>query len=62
MYRTPVRSISKAELQLGSLKFISLRGTKIKKLNLRGCSVLKEVLGADQPGREVSTADDVYRG
>ena len=61
MYRTPVRSISKAELQLRSLTRIDLRGTKIGKLNLRGCPVLKDAWGADQPGREVSTAEGVDR-
>ena len=62
MENTPVRSVSRAELKLRSLRIINLRGTKIWKLNLRGCPVLESVYGADEPGLEVSTADNVYRG
>ena len=61
MENAPVRSVSRTELKLESLMRIDLRSTKIGKLNLRGCPVLKDAWGADQPGREVSTAEGVDR-
>ena len=61
MYDAPVKSVSRLELKLGSLIYIDIRGTIIRKLNLRGCPVLETVFGADEPGREVSTVRGVDR-
>ena len=59
MYGAPIRSISKSELQLESLRIIDLSGTKIVKLNLRGCPVLKTVYGTNKRGREVLTVGNI---
>ena len=59
MYNAPVRSISRAELQLKSLMTICVEGTKIVKLDLRGCPILKYVYGADQASRKVLTTKGV---
>ena len=57
-----MRSISRGELQLRSLTKIGVRGTKIGKLDLRGCPILTGISGADEAGRDVLTAEGVYRG
>ena len=59
MCGAPVKSISRAELQLRSLTYINLSGTKIVKLDLRGCPILETVYGVDEAGRDVLTAKGV---